>query len=148
MTHSAAFPFTFRRSHDVVGLMEILSTRETVHGLLRLDGDRLVLQWRVSRATDRVGDEIRTDTEHEPVREVVLRLSDVASVAVRWHWGWPPGRRLVLTAADLRAFEEITGAAGLGLDHPAELMLPVRRKELASAEEFSAELAVAIAERS
>jgi hypothetical protein len=37
MPHSAAIPFVLHRKHDVVGLT-ITSTRETIHGLLRLDG--------------------------------------------------------------------------------------------------------------
>ena len=41
MPHSAALPFVLRRSSDVVGGSEITSTRETIHGLLRLDGDKL-----------------------------------------------------------------------------------------------------------
>jgi hypothetical protein len=39
MPHSAAFPFTLRRSHDVVGLSEILSTTRTVHGLYWFAGE-------------------------------------------------------------------------------------------------------------
>lgn len=39
MSRSAAFPFTLPRSHDVVGLSEVLSTTQTVHGLLRFAGD-------------------------------------------------------------------------------------------------------------
>ena len=46
-----------------------------------------------------------------------------------------------------RAFEEIAGEAGLALDHPAELMLPVRRQDLAAARQFAAELEMAVAER-
>src|SRR5687768_17483994 len=118
MAHSAALPFVLRRSHDVVG-WEIVSTRETVHGLLRLEGDRVFIQWRVARSTDHVGMSIRTDHEVEPVREVVIPLGAVAGASVRWRWRWPPGPYVILTAADLRAFEEIAGAAGLSLDHPA-----------------------------
>ena len=105
MAHSAALPFVLHRSHDVVGGREITSTHETVHGLIRLDGDRVHVQWRVARSTDRVGKEIRTDREVEPVREAVIPLSAVAGATVRWRWRWPPGPYLVLTAADLRAFE-------------------------------------------
>ena len=71
MPHSAALPFVIHRKHDVVGV-EITSTKETVHGLLRLDGDELHIQWRVARKTERVGWQIRTDTEVEPVREVTV----------------------------------------------------------------------------
>lgn len=147
MSHSAALPFRFRRKQDVMGMMEITSTTETVDGLLRLDGERLVIQWRLTRATERVGMQIRTDRELEPVREVVIPLSALAGARVRrlW-WRWPPGPHLVLTAADLRAFEEVAGEEGLGLDHPAELVLYLRRSDRLQGEEFAAELELAVAE--
>ena len=65
MPHSAAIPFLLQRRHDVVGLA-ITTTRETVHGLLRLDGDTLHVQWRVARSTDYVGMTIRSDKQVEP----------------------------------------------------------------------------------
>jgi hypothetical protein len=74
MAHAAALPFVLRRSHDVVG-WEVTSTKETIHGLLRLDGDVLHIQWRVARSTDHVGTTIRTDHEVEPVREVTIPLA-------------------------------------------------------------------------
>lgn len=147
MPRSAALPFVLRRSSDVVGGLEITSTRETIHGLLRLDGDRLHIQWRVARSTDHVGMQIRTDRQVEPVREVVLPLGAVAGAAVRWRWRWPPGPYLVLTAADLRVFEEVAGAAGLSLDHPAELELKLRGEGRAAGNEFVGELELALAER-
>ena len=147
MPHSAALPFVLHRSHDQVGIKEITSTHETVHGLLRLEGDRVYVQWRVARSTDRVGMEIRTDREVEPVREVVLPLSAIAGATVRWRWKWPPGPYLVLTAADLRAFEEVAGAAGLSLDHPAELALRLRRADRDAGTAFAGDLELAVAER-
>ena len=146
MPHSAAVPFLLQRRHDVVGVA-ITTTRETVHGLLRLDGDKLYVQWRIARSTDHVGMTIRSDKEIEPVREVVIPLTAIAGAAVKWNWRWPPGPRLVLTAADLRAFEEVAGAAGLSLDHPAELELRLRRSDRAPGVEFAGELELAIAER-
>ena len=146
MAHSAALPFILKRSNDVIGV-EITSTRETVHGLLRLDGDRVYVQWRVARSTERVGWQIRTDREVEPVREAVIPLSAIAGATVRWQWRWPPGPYLVLTAADLRAFEEVAGAAGLSLNHPAELALRLRGADRALGNEFAGELELALAER-
>ena len=143
----AAVPFVIRRSNDVVGALEITSTTETVHGLLRLEGDRLQIQWRVARSTDRVGMQIRTDKQVEPVREIMVPLTAVAGAAVRWRWGWRPGFYLILTAADLRAFEGVAGAAGLALDHPAELALRLRGADRALGAEFATELELALAER-
>jgi hypothetical protein len=146
--HSAALPFTLRRSHDVIGLAEITTTTERVHGLLRLLGDRLVIQWRLARATERIGSEIRTDRELEPIREVVVPLSALAGAEVRnsW-WSWLRGPRLRLSAADLRAFEQIAGSDGLKLDHPAEFVVNVRRADVLAAREFASELELALADR-
>src|SRR5215813_6116130 len=108
--HAAAFPFVLRREHGVVSGREITSTRDEIHGLLRLDGERLVVQWSASRETSRVGREIRTDRELAPVREVVLPLDAIAGAQIRWEWRrWPPRHVLVLTAADLRAFQSLIG---------------------------------------
>lgn len=147
MARAAAFPFVLRRSEDVVGLREIRSTTETVHGLVRLEADRLVIQWRLGRSTDRVGVQIRTERELEPVREAVVPLTALAAARVQWTWlRWPPGRRLVLTAADLQAFEHVAGEGGLKLDHPAELELKVTRRNLVAAHEFAAEVELALSE--
>ena len=118
-----------------------------MHALLRPDGDELHIQWRVARKTERVGWQIRTDTEVEPVREVTVPLSAVGGATVRRRWRWPPGIYVVLTAADLRAFEEVAGAAGLSLDHPAELALRLRGADLELGHEFVGELELALAER-
>jgi hypothetical protein len=154
--HAAALPFVLRRAHDVIRAGEITSTREQLHGLLRLDGDgeRVVVQWSVARETSRVGREIRTDRELGPVREVVVPLASIAGARLRRVWRrWPPGRGgdlLVLTAADLRAFEGLAGGEGvpgLVLEHPAELTVELRRQDREAAREFVAELELALAEQ-
>ena len=147
MPHSAALPFILKRGDDVFDDEGMTMTRETVHGLLRLDGERLVIQWRVARRTDHLGTEMRTDKEVEPVREIVVPIESVAGSFVRHRWWhWLTGPRLVLTASDLRAFEAVAGAEGLKLSHPAELVLRLRRGDRLAGEEFSAELALAVAE--
>lgn len=149
MSRTGALAFTFKRGDDVVNLTEIRSTSEVVHGLLRLDGEKLVIQWRTSRSTDRVGvTTIRTEHEVEPVRELELPLSAIAGAEVRrlW-WRWPPGLHLVLTAADLRAFEEVAGENGLKLKHPAELAIRIRRSTRMAAQQFASEIELALADR-
>ena len=147
MAYTAVLPFFLRRSNDVVGVMEITSTQERVHGLLRLEEDRLVIQWRVARETERVGMEIRTDHDVEAVRELIVPLSAIGGAEVRAR-GWRRllGPQVVLTASDLRAFEEITGAAGLKLAHPAALALRILRSDHLLAQEFAGELNLAVAE--
>lgn len=148
MPHLQALPFFLKRSDGIISGGEITSTQETIHGLLLLDEDRLIIQWRTARQTDRVGQEIRTDRELDPLREVSIPLEGVASAEVRSPW-WKFGEAttLVLTAADLRAFEQLTGDAGLRLDHPAELVLRIRKADRPSAREFTSELELAHAER-
>lgn len=147
MTHSAALPFFLKRSEDVITGGSFISTSETVHGLLRLEGEQLVVQWRIARNTDHVGSEIRTDREVTPVRQVVIPLAALGGGRVRasW-WPWSAGR-IVLTAADLRAFEAVAGETGLRLDHPAELVFRVRRADLDLAGEFVGEIEMALADR-
>ncbi|MFH1762744.1 MAG: hypothetical protein ABIF09_01005 [Gemmatimonadota bacterium] len=149
MTHSAALPFTLRRSNDVISGGGITTTTETVHGLLRLVDDRLLVQWRLARKTDHIGGEIRSDEEVEAVRQVAIPLEGVAGAVVRHRWWeWPGGSRLELTASDLQAFEEIAGQAGLRMTHPAQLVLKVQRRDRLAAEEFAADLALALARQS
>jgi len=145
MPRSATLPFLLKRGDDVLTGGSITTTRETVHGLLRLEGDQLTIQWRVGRKTEHLGTEIRTNQEVEPVQELVVSIRRVAGALVRRRW-WEFTPRLVLTAADLAAFEDLAGKDGLSLDHPAELVLRLRRSDRLAAEEFSAELALAIAE--
>jgi hypothetical protein len=128
----------------------ITTTTEHINGLMLLTGDTLRLQWRVSRATQHIGSEIRTDVEIDPVFEVEVPITALAGAEVRLRW-WhrfrlPRGIQLVLRAADLRAFEVVAGKAGLLLSHPAELVIPVRPADHVSAREFAAELNLALAE--
>ena len=147
MAHYAAVPFTLRRSKDVIAGREITSTRETVHGLLRRDGERVLIQWRTSRAIDRVGSEIRSDSEVEPVRELSLPLSALAGAEVRSSWLPWPRLHVVLTGADLRAFENLAGMEGLQLKHPAQFEIRVARDSRLAALEFVSELELALADR-
>ncbi|HEX9886059.1 MAG TPA: hypothetical protein VGA70_06205 [Longimicrobiales bacterium] len=146
MPNTAALPFTLRRSKDTVSMEAIMSTTETVHGLLRLDGEGLTIQWRLARRTEYVGSQIRTDEELGQVRQVAIPLAAVAGAHVWNRWWDLLGPRIVLTAADLRAFEVLTGEGGLRLEHPAEVRLRLRRRDLLLAEEFAAELTLARAQ--
>lgn len=144
----AAVPFSIRRSRDEFSATSFSSTIETAHGLLRLDGDQIIVQWRMARKTESYSSaSIKTDEDMEPVREVVIPLDAVATAFVRKRW-WEfwKGPQVVLTAADLQAFDEIVGEEGLRLSHPAEMVVGIRRRDLVLAEEFTAELTLAVAE--
>ena len=148
--HAAALPFALRREDGVIDEQGITSTREELHGLLRLVGDQLTVQWRTTREISRVGPEIRTDREMEPIREVAIPLSGLASAQLRRVWRrWRRVDVLVLTAADLRAFDGLTeedGVPGLVREHPAEVVLELRRADADLAREFVSELRLALAE--
>jgi len=144
----AALPFFLKRSNDEFSGTGMTSTRETVHGLLRLEESKLVIQWRAARRIDVLDSEMRTEREFDAVQHIEIPLSGLAGATVRQRWWhWFTGPRIVLSASHLAAFEAIAGEAGLGLDHPAVLVLRLRRADRLVAEEFSAELALAIAER-
>lgn len=150
MLHTAALPFVLHRDSAIVSRHEVTSTQDHIHGLLYLDGEQLVVQWRTRREVSRVGDEIRTDHELTPVREVAVPLAGLAGARVRRVWRrWWFGEALVLTAADLTAFDRLTGEGdlpGLVLEHPAEMVLEVRRSDRNLAREFVSELRLAISE--
>lgn len=148
MTSLAAVPFTLKRSTDMwTSGGEYESTTQTAHGLVRLESDRLVLQWRIAVQTQLMdGAGYETREEIEPVQEMVIPLTSVAGAVVpRQRWWRFVGPRLVLTATDLLAFEKIAGQQGLKLKHPAKLVLRIRRADRLIAEEFAAELALTLA---
>ena len=97
--------YSLSRGHEVISGEGVVSTKETIHGLLRLEENHLAIQWRLAKTTDRVGDEIRSDREVEAVREVPIPSKD-----------------------------------------PAELVVRLRRADRIAADEFAAELALAVAE--
>jgi hypothetical protein len=147
MTSSATVPFVIRREHSVIRGPEITATREDSHGLLRLEGQRLVAQWGTIREVSRVGSTIREDRELGPVRDISIPLGSLAGARVRWRlFPWPPRWQLVLYAGDLHAFGDLAREAGLPLDHPAELVLDLRRMDRRLAREFASELDLALAE--
>lgn len=149
MPHSAALPFVLRRSSDVIAEAGITSTQETVHGLLVLRGDHVVIQWRIDRQIDRIGPVIRSDHEADPVREVVVPISGLASARMRSEWWQLFGRkrRLVLSASDLRTFEALAGPDGLPLSHPGEFVVDIRIADRGAAREFASEVDLALAEQ-
>lgn len=143
----SAVPFTLKRSSDLhTSGWGYESTTETAHGLVRLEEDRLVIQWRVAVVTESVeGSGYETREEIEPVREIVIPLAKVAgAIVTRRKWWRLVGPRLTITAADLLAFEKIAGPQGLKLKHPSKLVLRIKRADRLIAEEFAAELALTL----
>ncbi len=148
MSAISAVPFTLKRSRDLfTSGGGYQTTTETAHGLVRLEAERLVIQWRLALQTALMkGARYETREEIEPVKEIVIPLAKVASATVPEGW-WRTlvGPRLVITAADLVAFEEIAGQQGLKLKHPSKLVLRIKRADRLIAAEFAAELALGVA---
>ena len=124
-----------------------LTTTETVHGQVSLEGDQLTLQWRLARKKTNWNSG-ETDEEFESVRDATIPLSAIEGVIIRrpW-WRFWSGPRVVLVASDFRALEAVTREEGIRLAHPAKLVLAVRRADALVATEFAAELDISIAER-
>ncbi len=146
MLNATVLPFRIQRGDSVIKGGTVTTTNETIDGLLRLEEHRLVVQWRLERTTDLVGPEIRSDRKLEPVREAIVPLAGLAACTVRGSW-WPWSRsiKVVLTAADMQAFEAVAGPRGLQLSHPAELVIAVRAQDRQAAREFASDVELAVA---
>lgn len=143
----AALPFQVSGEHQVIANGTVTTTEERRHGVVRLEGTILTVQWRVEREIQKVGVEIRTDVEREGMRSVPVRVDQLgdARVRTRGRWFW---RRweLVITARDLSAFDPLAGNDGFAFEHPAELVLPLRTTDIELAREFTSEVELAVAE--
>ena len=142
-----AVPFTLKRSSDLWDAKGGYESRtETANGLVRLEADRMVIQWRLAVRTEVYGTTYETREEIEPVKEIVIPLEDVAGAVVPERPWWSlVGPKLVITASDLLAFEKIAGQQGLKLKHPAKLVLRINRGDRLIAQEFAADLALVVA---
>ncbi len=143
-----SLPFTAKQrssTHTVVGYT---ATAETTHGMLRIDGDRLVIEWKVRRSTTRAGATYETREETDPVAEAAIPISRLASAMIQRGRWWLGGARprLVLAANDLRAFESVTATGALSLKHPSRLEFTLARRDLDAAIDFAGELELAISD--
>lgn len=147
MTHIPALAFTVKYGTDVMEGSSVTSTVERVHGLLRIEGRRLTVQWRTRTTTDVVGSRISSEEKVDELREVSVPLAALASAAVRHPWPrWLRRPWLEITASDLRAFESLVGTGGIGRIHPAQIRLTLERVDRWAAEEFVGDLLLAMAE--
>ena len=148
MPQASALPFVITRSREEASGPEVIAVREELHGLLRVEGTSLVVQWRLSRERQRVGREGAGQREQEPVREVAIPLAALANARVQRTGRWWSKKQtaLVLTASDLRAFEPLAGTGGPTPEHPGELLVPIRDEDQEAARSFTTELEMALAE--
>ncbi len=151
MIQLTALPFIVQRQNSVQTGVEYTSTRERIFGLLLISGSNLRIQWRATLEVNRYGQEIRKDEEMKPLREVSIPLAEIAGAQVRRKWlRWPPAHALVITAADLKTFEPLlseNGDPGLVLQHPAEMVLEIRRVDRQRAYDLARALNLAVTEK-
>ena len=149
MRQTSALPFVITRTREEASGPEVIAVREEVHGLLRVEGESLVVQWRLARERQRVGRDGAGQREQEPIREVAIPLEALADarVARGGRWWSKKTISLVLTASDLRAFEPLAGTSGPTPEHPGELVLPIRAEDEQAVRAFTTELEMALADR-
>ena len=115
MTYPAPLPFRIKipgeESMDLTTVREV-STK--VEGLLHLEGDRLLLEWAVTRSSEEVGlSGVKTETEEFEPEEAELPLEWLAGVTLAGGILFP---RLVVRGRGLRVFDGIPGAKGARLE--------------------------------
>ena len=149
MPQTSALPFVITRAREQASGPEVIAIREELHGLLRIEGTHLVVQWRLARERTRVGREGAGQREQEPVREVAIPLAALANARVQRSGRWWSKKQtsLVLTASDLRAFAPLAGIGGPTPEHPGELVVPIRPEDEGAVSAFTTELEMALAEQ-
>lgn len=55
MASAAALPFKLKCTKDEFGAASMTTTTETVHGLLKIEGEYVEIQWRLARRTEKLG---------------------------------------------------------------------------------------------
>ena len=146
-----ALPFVFTQLSNSIKTNDVIYTRDSTQGLLRLEGTHLYVQWRMTRKVHRYGVTVSSDSEQFPMREHAIPIHKLSEVrVVRTRFMIPPRRTLVIFASDMKVFDPLTGDGdipGLLLDHPAELKISVRRQDHQVLEDFANHLRTVISEQ-
>ena len=135
-------PIRFVKTLDaqVHGPTRVHTTHELCEGLARVEGDALMFQVLVTRTTTRVGgSSVQTDRSTEPVRDIRVPISALASIRIR-RTGWLRRREVLITARDLKVFIDLPGARA------QELRIPVLRQHADAAAEFVGTVELAMAD--
>ncbi|HEX8692077.1 MAG TPA: hypothetical protein VF746_06645 [Longimicrobium sp.] len=137
----SAVPFTLRRQELTSAALKWEQVDTVVRGLLRLDDDDLVFQWREEASVQRWGGGggySREKSESE-VMEKRVPLAALRSARLKRRW-WLLAD-LALAAADLRAFEGLPGGRG------SELVVRVARADRSAAADLASGIELALADR-
>lgn len=133
-------PFRFvKEDAQIGGPTRVTTTNELCEGLVHIDRDALVFQFVVTRTVTRVGGvSVQTDRSTEPVREIRVPISALASIRLRRR-GWLRRREMVIVARDLRAFVDVPGARA----HDLTIAVPSKDADTAVELVSTVELAMA-----
>ena len=146
-----ALPFVFTQQSNSINTNNVVYTRDSIYGLLRLVNTHLHVQWRLTRKVDQYGAVVNSDSERFPMREHAIPIQKLSEVRVGRSWSViPPRRSLIIFASDLSVFDPLTGDGdlpGLALSHPAELKISVRRQDHQVLDDFARYLRAAISEQ-
>jgi len=136
-----AVPFRTKLPSDWRSGKEVVFTERRVDGILKLTGDDLVLEIRVTEATTRLSGSAgyATDETASDVAELTVPLDRVAALRLR-KWWWGP--RLTIVTDSLRFFENVPGSKQGRLD------LRIARRDLAMAQTLVTESEIRLADLS
>lgn len=111
----------------------------TLHGVLRLEGDQVILEWSGRRRVAEAGRGVaRSVAEPVPVSRVVFPVASLGRVALRRHWWW--WQRLVLRSADLAALQSVPTARS------GQIVLEVARVDRHAAADLASRIELAVAD--
>ena len=117
----------------------MLFTERRVDGMLKLVGDGLVLEFRVTESVTTMGAGYASDESASEVSELAVPLDRVVALHLKTRW-WGP--RLTIVTDSLRFFESVPGSKQGRLD------LRIARRDLPMAELLEAEVRVRLADLS
>jgi len=139
--HAIAVPFRTKLPSDWTSGTEVVFTERRVDGILRLSGDELVLELRVTEDVTTVSGSAgyQKDKKASDVAELAVPLSRIVSTKLR-KWWWGP--RLTVVTDSMRLFEDVPGAA------PGRLDLRIARRDAPMAEMLVNEVEIRLADLS
>lgn len=139
--HAIAVPFRTKLPSDWRSGRETVITERRVEGILKLAGDDLKLEIRVTEAVTTMGGSTgyATDETASDVAELTVPLDRVASLDLKKRW-WT--RRLTIVTDSLRFFEDVPGSKQGRLD------LRIARRDLPMAETLVTEARIRLADLS
>jgi hypothetical protein len=136
-----AVPFTLKRQETTYASSRWEQVDTVVRGLLRLDDDELVFQWREEDTVTQGGFGYSQEKSESEVMEKRVPLAALRSARLqRRLWLFTD---LVLAAADLRAFAGVPGRRGSG----TELAVRIARADRSAAADLASSIELALAHR-